>query len=55
MNDIVFFPVVTTTTDDLGQIEVAEEFTRQVFCEKKVFLKMNSFKLVKMVLSLNVY
>ncbi|WP_416712445.1 phage head closure protein, partial [Bacillus cereus] len=35
MNDIVFFPVVTTTTDDLGQIEVAEDFTRQVFCEKK--------------------
>ncbi|MCU4862606.1 phage head closure protein [Bacillus cereus] len=35
MNGIVFFPVVTTTTDDLGQIEVAEEFTRQVFCEKK--------------------
>ncbi|MEC0037731.1 phage head closure protein [Bacillus cereus] len=35
MNDIVFFPVVTTTTDDLGQIEAAEDFTRQVFCEKK--------------------
>lgn len=35
MNDILFFPVVTTTKDDLGQIEVSEDFTRQVFCEKK--------------------
>ncbi|PEI73431.1 phage head closure protein [Bacillus wiedmannii] len=35
MNDILFFPVLTTTTDDLGQVEVTEGFTRQVFCEKK--------------------
>lgn len=36
MNNILFFPVSTTTTDDLGQVEVIEEgFTRQVFCEKK--------------------
>lgn len=35
MNDILFFPVVTTTTDDLGQVEVTEWFTRQAFCEKK--------------------
>lgn len=55
MNDILFFPVVTTTKDDLGQIEVSEDFTRQVFCEKRVFLKMNSFKLVKMVSNQNVY
>jgi SPP1 family predicted phage head-tail adaptor len=35
MNDILFFPVAKTTKDDLGQIEVSEDFTRQVFCEKK--------------------
>ncbi|WP_242270999.1 phage head closure protein [Bacillus cereus group sp. BfR-BA-01425] len=35
MNDILFFPVVTTTKHDLGQIEVSEDFTRQVFFEKK--------------------
>ncbi|MRS25908.1 phage head closure protein [Bacillus sp. RIT694] len=35
MNDILFFPVLTTTTDDLGQVEVTEGFARQVFCEKK--------------------
>lgn len=35
MNNILFFPVLTTTTDDLGQVEVIEGFTRQVFCEKK--------------------
>ncbi|HDR7363142.1 TPA: phage head closure protein [Bacillus toyonensis] len=35
MNDILVFPVVTTTKDELGQVEVSEDFTRQVFCEKK--------------------
>ncbi|MBT2577426.1 phage head closure protein [Bacillus sp. ISL-8] len=36
MNDILLFPVVTTTKDELGQVEVvSESFTRQVFCEKK--------------------
>ncbi|MED1556800.1 phage head closure protein [Bacillus paramycoides] len=35
MNDILFFPVVTTTKDELGQVEVVEDFTRQVFCGKK--------------------
>ncbi|HHQ2481021.1 TPA: phage head closure protein [Bacillus cereus] len=35
MNDIILFPVVTTTEDELGQVEVSEYFTRQVFCEKK--------------------
>jgi SPP1 family predicted phage head-tail adaptor len=34
-NDILFFPVVTTTKDDLGQIKETEEFSRQVFCERK--------------------
>lgn len=55
MNDILLFPVSTTTKDELGQVEVSEDFTRQVFCEKKVFLKMSFSKLVKMDLSLNVY
>ena len=35
MNDILFFPVVTTIEDDLGQVEEKEDFTRQVFCQKK--------------------
>ncbi|EJR67525.1 phage head closure protein [Bacillus toyonensis] len=36
MNDILLFPVVTTTKDELGQVEVVlVSFTRQVFCEKK--------------------
>ncbi|PEE39389.1 phage head closure protein [Bacillus pseudomycoides] len=35
MNDILFFPVVTTVKDELGQIEEIEKFSRQVFCEKK--------------------
>ncbi|MDM5155847.1 phage head closure protein [Bacillus sp. DX1.1] len=35
MNDILFFPEVTTVEDDLGQIEEVETFSRQVFCEEK--------------------
>ncbi|MFA2810172.1 phage head closure protein [Bacillus mycoides] len=35
MNDILLFPAVTTTKDELGQVEVSGDFTRQVFCEKK--------------------
>jgi len=34
-NDILFFPIVTTVKDELGQIDEVEEFTRQVFCKKK--------------------
>lgn len=41
MNDILFFPEVTTVEDDLGQIEEVETFSRQVFCEEKVFLKVS--------------
>ncbi|MFC3883755.1 phage head closure protein [Bacillus songklensis] len=34
MNDILFFPVVTTVEDELGQKEEIEDYSRQVFCEK---------------------
>jgi SPP1 family predicted phage head-tail adaptor len=34
-NDILFFPIVTFTKDELSQIEETEVFSRQVFCEKK--------------------
>jgi len=35
LNDILFFPIVTTVIDELGQFDEVEEFTRQVFCKKK--------------------
>ncbi|WML38702.1 phage head closure protein [Neobacillus sp. OS1-2] len=35
MNDILFFPIITTVEDNLGQVEEIEDFSRQVFCEKK--------------------
>ncbi|WJE51115.1 phage head closure protein [Bacillus cereus] len=35
MNDILFFPIVNTIKDEIGQIEEIEDFKRQVFCEKK--------------------
>ncbi|OLN21903.1 phage head-tail adapter protein [Domibacillus antri] len=35
MNDITFFPIVTTIEDELGQETATEVFSRQVFCEKK--------------------
>lgn len=34
-NDILFFPVVTTITDELGQEIATDNFARKVFCEKK--------------------
>lgn len=49
MNDILFFPEVTTVEDDLGQIEEVETFSRQVFCEEKVFLKVSFFSRDKVV------
>ncbi|MFJ8529639.1 phage head closure protein [Bacillus sp. NPDC094106] len=35
MNDILFFPEITTVEDDLGQKEEIETFSKQVFCKKK--------------------
>lgn len=35
MNDILLFPVITITKDELGQVEEGEVFSRQVFCKKK--------------------
>jgi SPP1 family predicted phage head-tail adaptor len=36
MNDVILFPVVTSQEDDLGQVvDGNEDFSRQVFCEKK--------------------
>ena len=35
MNDILLFPVITITKDELGQVEEDEVFSRQVFCKKK--------------------
>ena len=34
-NDVLFFPVVTKTEDELGQVEEVEEYSRMAFCEKK--------------------
>lgn len=35
MNDLAFFPSITTVEDELGQVEEIETYSRQVFCEKK--------------------
>ncbi|MGG3888641.1 phage head closure protein [Metabacillus fastidiosus] len=35
MHDILFFPIVTQTKDELGQVDKIEDFSRQVFCEEK--------------------
>jgi SPP1 family predicted phage head-tail adaptor len=35
LNDLLFFPIVTVTEDALGQKDSTEEFSRQVFCQKK--------------------
>ena len=35
MNDILFFPIVKITKDELGQIEENEDYKRVVFCQKK--------------------
>ncbi|PEL13786.1 phage head closure protein [Bacillus sp. AFS017336] len=34
-NDILLFPTITTTKDELGQLIENEDFSRQVYCEKK--------------------
>ncbi|MFB8328082.1 phage head closure protein [Bacillus wiedmannii] len=44
MNDILYFPIVITSKDELNQVEVSEEFTRQVFCEKKSISQDEFFK-----------
>jgi SPP1 family predicted phage head-tail adaptor len=35
VNDIAYFPTITTIEDELGQIEQIEDFNKLVFCEKK--------------------
>jgi SPP1 family predicted phage head-tail adaptor len=35
MNDILFFPIVTTVEDDLGQRKEYENYSNRVFCEKR--------------------
>ena len=35
MNEILHFPIVTVTEDELGQKEEIKTFNRQVFCKKK--------------------
>lgn len=35
MNHIAFFPIVTETEDDLGQVDSTESYTHQVFCHKR--------------------
>lgn len=44
MNDILYFPIVTTSKDELNQVEISEYFTRQVFCEKKSVSQDEFFK-----------
>jgi SPP1 family predicted phage head-tail adaptor len=45
MNDVILFPVVTSQEDDLGQVvEGNEDFSRQVFCEKKSVSSDEFFK-----------
>ncbi|MFJ8268529.1 phage head closure protein [Peribacillus asahii] len=34
-NDILYLPIISTVEDELGQVEEVEDFSRQVFCEKK--------------------
>ncbi|WP_342541044.1 phage head closure protein [Heyndrickxia sp. FSL K6-6286] len=34
-NDILFFPIITSTEDELGQIEEIEEYSRKAFCERR--------------------
>ena len=55
MNDILLFPVITITKDELGQVEEDEVFSRQVFCKKNQFLNQNSFKLDKVISRLVIY
>lgn len=43
VNDILFFPIITTKEDDLGQVEENEEYSNQVFCEKKPIAQSEFF------------
>lgn len=43
LNDILFFPITTTIEDELGQKEINEDFSRQVFCEKKSIAQSEFF------------
>lgn len=44
MNDILLFPVITTVEDELGQREEFENYTNQVFCEKKPIAQAEFFQ-----------
>ncbi|MDD9148156.1 phage head closure protein [Sporolactobacillus sp. CQH2019] len=35
MNYILFFPVITETTDELGQPTQTVDYSRQIFCDRK--------------------
>ena len=35
LNDILYFPTVKPTKDELGQIDENEKYDRMVFCQKK--------------------
>lgn len=35
LNDILYFPVVESSKDDLGQIIEVEDYKKMVFCQKK--------------------
>lgn len=43
MNDILFFPIVTTIEDELGQRREVETYTNQVFCEKRPIAQTEFF------------
>lgn len=35
MNDVLYFPIVEPTKDELGQIEENEKYLRMTFCQRK--------------------
>lgn len=35
LNDILFFPIIESSEDDLGQIEIDAKYERMVFCKKQ--------------------
>ncbi|TCJ01579.1 phage head closure protein [Cytobacillus praedii] len=44
MNDILFFPIISTVEDDLGQIEEIETYSDQIFSEKKPIAQTEFFQ-----------
>lgn len=44
MNDILFFPIISTVEDDLGQIEEIETYSDQIFCEKNPVAQTEFFQ-----------